>query len=112
MPKCMNCGENYPAVYLRQVQEKIVCGECEQVVRLRKLAIVKESPMAESKRHLVASINVFEIETADGGRDHLAEVQVGVGGLNVKFDATFDQIRDFFTKRREQHTTAKAKLVS
>ena len=111
MPKCMKCGESYPPEYMRQVQEEIVCGGCEQVILFRKLAVVKESPMAEPKRHLVASVNVYEIENADGIRDHLAEVQVGIGGLNVKFDATFDQIRDFFTKRREQKS-AKVKLVS
>jgi hypothetical protein len=123
MPKCMNCTRKVPPYFLREVAGKVVCelclplwkehGHLSMVHATERLKAVtdEENPMAESKRHLVASINVFEIETADGGRDHLAEVQVDIGGLNVKYDATFDQIRDFFTKRREQKP-GKVKLVS
>ena len=129
MPKCMSCRGNFPPECLGEHGGIVLCPTCiaspsTSFVRA-KLTLLKDTaeglatlrekakeyePMAEPKRHLVASINVFEIETEDGGRDHLAEVQVGLGGLNVRYEATFDQIRDFFTKRREEK--AKVRLVS
>ena len=120
----MSCRGGVPSECLEELRGVLVCPACwnnlsTSVARARLTLLkgnveeeTKESTMAEPKRHLVASINVFEIETADGIRDHLAEVQVGIGGLNVKFDATFDQIRDFFTKRREAAQKGKGKLVS
>ena len=124
MPRCMSCRGGVPPECLEELRGVLVCPACRNnlstsfvrakltLLKGRTEEEAKESTMAEPKRHLVASINVFEIETADGIRDHLAEVQVGIGGLNVKFDATFDQIRDFFTKRREAAQREKVKLVS
>lgn len=120
MPRCMQCRDRFSVEALHEVGGDVVCERClphlplqirSGMSALSKLSLVKEKTMADLKKHLVASINVFEIETADGNRDHMAEVQVGIGGLNVKYDATFDQIRDFFTKRREQKP-GKVKLVS
>jgi hypothetical protein len=120
MPRCGNCRDGVPSECLEELWKGVlVCSMCRVSLFRSKLTLIKdtaeetakENPMAELKKHLVASINVFEIETVDGTRDHLAEVQVGIGGLNVKYDATFDQIRDFFTKRREQKP-GKVKLVS
>ena len=129
MPKCMSCRDNFPPECLEEADSLIMCPVCRtnpytslvrtKLVLLKDTATglaavrekAKESTMAEPKRHLVASINIFEIETENGNRDHMAEVQVGLGGLNVKYEATFDQIRDFFTKRREEKA-AKVKLVS
>lgn len=124
MPRCMSCRGGVPPEGLEELGGALVCPTCWKdlstsfvhtkltLLKGRTEEEAKESTMAEPKRHLVASINVFEIETADGIRDHLAEMQVGIGGLNVKFDATFDQIRDFFTKRREAAQKGKVKLVS
>jgi len=123
MPRCGSCRDGVPAECLEELRGVLVCPACWDNAStnfvLTKLTLLKgiveekekERTMADLKRHLVASINVFEFETADGNRDHMAEVQVGIGGLNVKYDATFDQIRDFFTKRREQKP-GKVKLVS
>lgn len=129
MPRCGICRDGVPSECLEELNNVLVCPTCRaspttSFIRAKLMLLkdtteglallkekAKERTMADLKRHLVASINVFEIETADGGRDHMAEVQVGIGGLNVKYDATFDQIRDFFTKRREQKP-GKVKLVS
>ena len=121
MPRCGNCRDGVPSECLEELNSVLVCPMCRgslptslvrtKLTLLKDTEESKERTMADLKKHLVASINVFEIETADGNRDHMAEVQVGIGGLNVKYDATFDQIRDFFTKRREQKP-GKVKLVS
>ena len=122
MPRCGNCRDGVPSECLEELWKGVlVCPMCRgslstslvhtKLTLLKDTEESKERTMADLKKHLVASINVFEIETADGNRDHMAEVQVGIGGLNVKYDATFDQIRDFFTKRREQKP-GKVKLVS
>ena len=117
MPRCMQCRNSFSVGALHEVGSDVVCERCLPHLPLQiragmaALSLVKENPMADPNRHLVASVNVFEIENVDGNRDHLAEVQIGIGGLHVKYAATFDQIRDFFTKRREQKAK-KDKIVS
>lgn len=61
------------------------------------------SSTKEEKR-LVFSFEVYEFDTADGGVDHKIEVVGNYGGLNLQFTSTVDQVRDFFTKRRERKT--------
>ena len=58
----------------------------------------------------VFSASVCEVTTA-GAKDHKIFVATKVGGLNLNFESTFDEIRDFFTKRREKKTAATLKSV-
>ena len=58
--------------------------------------------MSERKKQRpVASITFHEYETEDGGVDHSVQLKARYGGLNLEFDATFDEIRRFFTEERE-----------
>ncbi len=50
----------------------------------------------------LVSVVLNEIPAPDDEIDHEISIEGKYGGLNVKFSATFDQIRDFFTQRREK----------
>ena len=64
-----------------------------------------EKPERDNNR-LVFSMNVYEVDTQDGGVDHRIEVTGNYGGLNLQYAATVDQIRTFFTKKREKGKAA------
>jgi hypothetical protein len=74
--------------------------------------------MAEEKsvKKSVILLNISEVEKYAGdavvGKDHKIEAQIGLGSLNLKWDVTFDQIRDFFTKRREGVTSKKKSTLT
>lgn len=70
--------------------------------------------MAEENKaeKLVAAFSINEVQRSDGTKDHKIDAQVGLGAFNMKWEATFDQVRDFFTKRRELSSTKKTKLTS
>jgi hypothetical protein len=106
MPRCQIGNHSVPADDLRRVGTALACSDC------RKLkGITGDVPMAEencgSKCHPVVAFNIHEVSRPDGSKDHMIEAEVGLGTLNMKWEAKFDQIRDFFTKRREG--TAKKK---
>jgi hypothetical protein len=61
--------------------------------------ITKECRMEKSK---LVSVVLSEIAAPDDGIDHEISVEGGYGGLDIKFSATFDQIRDFFTQKRKK----------
>jgi hypothetical protein len=105
MPKCHLGDHSVPAEELRRVGGALACSAC------RKLkGIEGDIPMAEVKKSVIF-VNVSEIEKSTDGhtivKDHKIEAQIGLGGLSLKWDVTFDQIRDFFTKRREGATSKK-----
>lgn len=54
----------------------------------------------ESQDRKVFSMEVLEFETPDGGTDHRIEIEGGYAGLDIRFSSTVDQIRDFFTQKR------------
>jgi hypothetical protein len=110
MPRCHIGNHSVPAEELRRVGEALACSAC------RKLKGVEgEEPMGESKKSVVF-LNISEIERSTDGhtsiKDHKIEAQIGLGSLNLKWDVTFDQIRDFFTKRREIVAKKKNPLTS
>lgn len=59
-----------------------------------------ERPERDNNR-LIFGMNVYEVDMPDGGVDHRIEVSGNYGGLNLQFSSTLDQVRDFFTRRRE-----------
>jgi hypothetical protein len=58
-----------------------------------------ERPERDNNR-LIFGMNVYEVDMPDGSVDHKIEVNGNLGGLNLQFSSTVDQIRDFFTKKR------------
>ena len=106
MPKCHLGNHSVPAEDLRRVGGALACSAC------RKLkGIEGEIPMAEDNKKSIVAFNITEVvrPSTEGrtgpltaqDKDHRLEAQVSLGSLNLKWDVTFDQIRDFFTKRRE-----------
>lgn len=92
MPKCPCCGESVNSFDLSPVNGEAVCGGC---------STPHVVPEPKEKRTL-ANVAVREVATSDGGTDHELEVASSYGGLQLKFSTTFDEIRDFFTRRREK----------
>lgn len=98
MPLCEVCRKSVPKEDLKRsgrMNGLIACPACR--------AEPKEKKMAETKREpkKIMSFHIYEIPVGDGV-DHEVEVEGGWGGMNLKFKTTFDKVRDFFTKRREQ----------
>ena len=92
MPKCPCCGESVNSFDLSPVDGSAVCGQC---------STPHPVPDLKEKRTL-ATFAVREVPTSDGKTDHEFEVASAYGGLELKFSTTFDEIRDFFTRRREK----------
>jgi DNA-directed RNA polymerase subunit M/transcription elongation factor TFIIS len=93
MPRCQNCGSTAHSYDLRIVDDAVVCSKCGRP----KLV---EDDMATKKKRLV-SVTLHEVSTADYETDHELEIEGEYAGLEVRFKTTFDDIRTFFTKRRE-----------
>lgn len=115
MPRCQLGDHSVPANDLRRVGGALSCSAC------RKLkGIEGDVPMAEDKvenKKSVVAFSIHEIEKQSDNhlstvKDHRLEAQVSLGSLNLKWDVTFDQIRDFFTKRREGSSKKKTNLTS
>jgi len=109
MPRCAECSHSTPSLELRpgigEYKRKLVCSRCGRPLRL-----VEEEPVPKNKKKLF-SVDVFEFDTEDGGKDHSIEVHGGYGGLNIQFETTVDQVRKFFAEKREAGEKAKLKAV-
>ena len=55
----------------------------------------------KAKGESIFSLNVFEV-VRDNDKDYHIVAAVRVGGISLEFDRTVDQIRSFFTERRER----------
>lgn len=92
MPKCPCCGESVNSFDLSPVNGEAVCGQCST-----------PHPVSELKeKRTLATVAVRETPSSDGTTDHELEVAGSYGGLDLKFSTTFDEIREFFTRRRER----------
>ncbi len=94
MPRCPRCGDSVSSSVLRAVGDVVVCLECGRPEKV-------EDRMGNNKKQL-ASVVLHEISMPDDTIDHEISVEGGYGGLDVKFSATFDQIRAFFTQKRKK----------
>lgn len=75
----------------------MACGEC-----------AEEDPMAKNKkgRKRIASLEVYEVDLGEGEKDYQLELSAAYGALDLSFAATVDEIRQFFTERRERKEAA------
>lgn len=71
---------------------------------------MSEQRSRERARNLV-SFDIDEVESESGDVDHVVSVSARYGGMNVAVSATLDQIRDFFTKKRERVKRTDLKAV-
>ena len=63
--------------------------------------------MSEKKGKPVVSLQVYEHgQTEDGEDNYLIEASVKLGGLNVSFERTTDDIRRYFTERKDRDLNA------
>lgn len=63
-----------------------------------------------NRKHIM-SFHIYEVPTKDGARDHEIEVEAAMGGLNLRYNTTFDKVREFFTQKRETGKPATLKAV-
>lgn len=102
MPRCQNCGNSVNSWDLLLVNKAVVCTDC------RKPKIV-EGKMSDKKQML--SIVLNEIESPDNVIDHEVKIEGEYAGLELKFKTTFDEVRTFFTQKREKGQRAKLRSV-
>jgi len=63
----------------------------------------EEDPMSKKNGvRKIASLEIFEVDLGDGEKDYKVEVSASHGALNLSFAATVDEIRQYFTERRER----------
>jgi hypothetical protein len=67
-----------------------------------------EGKMVEKR---ILSIEVFEVETPDGS-DHRIEVMGNHAGLELKYQATIDEIRRFFTEERSSRKKSRQRKTT
>jgi len=103
MPRCQNCGNAVRSYELRRVGDTVICPEC-----VRPKCV--EDVMSDEKKR-VLSVILNEVPTVDKAVDHEIEIEGGYGGLEVKFKTTFDDIRNFFTQKREKGSKSRLQSV-
>jgi hypothetical protein len=100
MPRCGNCGDTVHSYDLLVINGGVVCTKCSKPKQL--------GCDVESKKRVV-SVTLNEIQTPNNSIDHELSIEGEYGGLEVKFKATFDDIRSLFTQKR---ANGKARLQS
>ena len=104
MPKCQLGNHSVPAEDLRRVGNALACSACRTLKGVEGEIPMAEEKMNKFKNVIAISVNEIERTLVDGHtkvKDHQFVADIGLGGLSLRWDVTFDQIRDFFTKRRE-----------
>ena len=102
MPKCHTCKGQYGGEELfKSINDdgELHCAGC--------LEKKRRKPMSEKKGKPVVSLQVYEHgQTEDGEDNYLIEASVKLGGLNVSFERTTDDIRRYFTERKDRDLNA------
>lgn len=106
MPICKTCERSVPSSSLMAYGNDLICLDCSHADNQGPKIVTRSSDMAEpvttTQPRQIGSVSVFEVHTSDGGKDHMITIQAKVGGLNLAFEATIDQIRKFFTEQRKK----------
>jgi hypothetical protein len=106
MPSCPSCHQHTSPDGLAEVGEHLACTEC------RRLKLVPDTTEAKHVSHpdlqgpakSIVNVSVTEFALDKGGVDHRISVTASLGAASFNFGATFDQIREFFTKRKSAAT--------
>lgn len=110
MPKCLICKNLVAPDQLKPVgentrgwpEEVLGCPDCR---KKRFIYMIKKYPYKETEVTMnkeakpIFSLNVLEVGS---NGDYRVVATVRTGGISFKFDRTIDDIRNFFTKRRER----------
>jgi hypothetical protein len=105
MPRCQLCRELVKASDLYELEDgRVACLRC--------ATEEEEDPMAKKDgKKRIASLEIYEIDLEDGEKDYQIEVGAAHGALNLTFAATVDEIRRFFTERRDRKGKKEADVV-
>ena len=125
MPKCYGCERPASSDDLRSFGEnnrgwpkdELGCSRCR---RKRLTQVVSRLPKREAEEKTMAkketsgeqkpilSVQVFEVDkNEDGESNFRVDVSAKLGGLTLSFDRTTDQIRDYFTAKRQRSMAKK-----
>lgn len=100
MPRCPTCDQPAGSNELIAAgpDKVLACGTCRKPKNMENESVQKQF----DTRKQLFSLNVVQVQDRKGDSDYLIEVGVKSGALNFQFEATVDQIRTFFTERREK----------
>lgn len=103
MPRCPMCESPCSSAELMEAgpDKELACGECRRPKPMEDEMKEQDLTKAPVKR-AVFSLNVSQVQTRDGRDDYLIEAGIKSGAVNLQFEATVDQVRAFFTERREK----------
>lgn len=115
MPKCPSCKDHTCPEGLVDAGGILACCKCRtpQLVAVQETAMTQDNNRKSEplgKKSLV-EIELCEVDTADGGRDHAVNVSAKIGSMSLSFATTFDDIRKFFTEKRKAGGEAKLKSI-
>ena len=98
MPKCHYCGTGVPGPELKPHNGELACTGCRTPAEV----------IMSKERKPVVSIQVFEAgQNEQGENNYDIEVSAQVGGLNLSFERSTDEIRSYFTEKKEKDAQRK-----
>jgi hypothetical protein len=109
MPRCSMCEVPASSAELLEAgpNKELACANCR---RPKPMEDEMENKIVKAEKKTMFSLNVSQVQTRDGASDYLIEAGIKSGALNFQLEATVDQIREFFTERREKAEKAKNQL--
>lgn len=93
MPRCEKCEKSVPSFELKYVRAEegkttLACQTCRTPTEV-------VSGKHETDQQL-AAISLHQYETAEGKKDYRIRAELAHGGLNVDYQFTFNEAREFF----------------
>jgi len=104
MPKCERCSSSVPSFNLKCVRgegskTEVVCPACRKP---------EEVVGAHPEDKQLAAVSLHQYETADGKKDYRVKTEVAHGGLDINYQFTFEDARQFFKNGAKKKADLKA----
>jgi len=112
MPRCFVCNKRTPPPQLRTIgwnnrgvpEDELACPTCRRKRLTHVVSKQEVTVMAKNEQPKpIFTLEVFE----NGKDDYRVVINAKVGGLRLEVDKTVEEIRDFFTKRKERRLKGK-----
>lgn len=99
MPRCPGCNGSMTIKEMADFGGIFYCRGCQETLRYL-ITQAREEAMSKGKGKKVFSLEVTQLEGED--EDYVVEASANYGGLTLTFEKTVDEIRRFFTERRDK----------